>query len=349
MNIKYQIMNNIQKIANRILVSGAIVSLAFITNISDAQHSIGERGFSNGGSRTRGGGSNFNSGGSRSFDRGQSFTRPQSSVQSRPSFNAHPDRNNPGFTHSTITNTPRQSQIARENSVVERRSPVITNSVTYNRPVPVQKPVYRPVPRTNVTVVNNYGHGYGYSCGGFYYGGGYHYYPVYYHPFVPYYGIRINVLPFGYYPFYFNSYPYYFYNGYYYRQYNDYYETVEPPLGARVPELPSGARSVKIDGQKYYEYNGTYYQKVYNERGETLYEVVGTDGVLETDKPKQSEFRENLKDQSAYLSQLPADSRAIELEGKTYYVSPGGQYYSQVIDKDNNVYYILAGNELTEQ
>lgn len=285
----------------------------------------------------------MNRGGGRSWNRGQFNARP-SSIQSRP---AHLDGINRSFDNRA------GRQFSNNNVVVNRNPRIMPNTRVYTRPIVRPKQIVRPIPvlqpvaHTNVyvNVGANYRGSYGYHCGGFYYGGGYHYYPVYYRPFRPYFGARINVLPFGYYPFYFNSFPYYFYNGLFYRQHDNYYETVEPPLGARVPDLPSGASVVKIDGQKYYEHDGTYYQKTYNERGETLYEVVGTDGVLETDKAKQSEFHEQLQDESSYLSSLPEGSKTIELDGRTYYVSPAGDYYSQIIDKDNRVYYALAGNE----
>ena len=107
--------------------------------------------------------------------------------------------------------------------------------------------------------------------------------PYSYLHFGPSFGVRINVLPFGYYPFYIGRNPYYYYDGIYYRPYNNGgYEVVAPPLGAEVKHLPKGAKVTVIDGQKYYELGGTFYQEEITEKNKLRYKVVGTDGVINT-------------------------------------------------------------------
>ncbi len=142
----------------------------------------------------------------------------------------------------------------------------------YNRPrsIVVVRPTFRYASpyRSNTyydrpVIVNRY-----------YYDGGYHPYPFYYRPFSrPSFGLSINVLPRGYYPFYFGRTRYYYCDGLYYQPYQGYYQTIAPPLGAFVPSLPRSATAVNINNETYYEYNGTYYQRAYNSIGK--YEVVG--------------------------------------------------------------------------
>ncbi len=82
----------------------------------------------------------------------------------------------------------------------------------------------------------------------------------FYHPFVyPRVGIVVHTLPIGYYSFYWNTYPYYYYDGMFYQSYADgTYKVAAPPIGAEVPSLPVGAEIVTIDGNPYFEYNGIY-------------------------------------------------------------------------------------------
>ena len=185
----------------------------------------------------------------------------------------------------------------------------------------------------------------------FYYGSRFNYYPYYYRPFIGYgLGLRINLLPVGYYGFHWGNMPYYYYDGIYYRSNvivnnnvsSTYYETIDPPLGARVPNLPGGAERVNINGEEYFEYKGTYYQKMYNENDEVLYEVVGTNGVLETDRGAMDEFQEMLKSGEA-LASLPAGSKKVVLNEVSYYVTPNGDYYQEFVDGDGNVFYIKGG------
>jgi Family of unknown function (DUF6515) len=156
---------------------------------------------------------------------------------------------------------------------------------------------------------------------------------------VPPFGIRIATLPLGYRSFYVGPDPYYYYSGTYYRPYaNNQYEVVAPPLGAVVNELPPGAKVTVIDGQKYYVLNGTYYEEAITASNELEYTVVGTDGVLNTDNTAIS----NTPVVGDRFDELPADSKAVVINGEKLYTSPSGLYYKEVIE-GNKVYYEVVG------
>ncbi|CAN5150784.1 hypothetical protein BH11BAC5_BH11BAC5_43890 [soil metagenome] len=210
------------------------------------------------------------------------------------------------------------------------------------------------------------------------YGRGYYnnYFPAYrYHPiyrsygfshFGPSFGFRLSILPFGYYPFYIGSNPYYYYDGIYYRPYSDGgYEVVEPPLGATVKHLPSGAKATVINGQKYYELGGTYYQEELTSNNKVQYVVVGTDGVINTIEPEEDQVAPpaqpnnnqndyappaNAPDPSAQqqlperLTQLPANSKVVTINQQKFYLSPSGTYYQEITDANNNVSYEAVGS-----
>jgi hypothetical protein len=173
------------------------------------------------------------------------------------------------------------------------------------------------------------------------YGQGYFYRPYgsVFQVVIPPFGVRIATLPFGYRSFYIGPHPYYYYNGTYYRPYANEYETVAPPLGAVVNELPPGAKVKVIDGQKYYELNGASYKEEMNENNELSYTVVGTDGVLNTDTQEGVSSEPVIGDR---INELPADSKAVEIQGEKLYSTPSGLYYKKVIEK-NKVYYELVG------
>jgi hypothetical protein len=152
-------------------------------------------------------------------------------------------------------------------------------------------------------------------------------------------GIRIGTLPYGYRSFYMGPHPYYYYNGIYYRPHDNEYEVVAPPLGAIVDKLPPGAKAKVIDGQKYYELNGTYYKEEMNDNDELAYKVVGTDGVLNTDKEETVSSEPAIGDQ---IDELPADSKEVVINGEKLYSTPSGLYYKKVI-RQNKVYYELVG------
>lgn len=156
---------------------------------------------------------------------------------------------------------------------------------------------------------------------------------------IPPFGIRIGTLPYGYSSFYVGPDPYYYYNGTYYRPYaNNQYEVVAPPLGAVVNRLPAGAKVTVIDGQKYYVLNGTYYEETITANSELQYTVVGTDGVLNTDNTAIN----NSPAVGDRTDTLPADSKAVVINGEKLYAAPSGLYYKEVIE-GNKVYYEIVG------
>jgi hypothetical protein len=181
----------------------------------------------------------------------------------------------------------------------------------------------------------------------FYYGGAYHPHPSYYRPYHrPAFGIRISILPRGYYPFYIGPNRYFFDDGNYYRYYDNYYETIAPPFGAIVPSLPGGAVLVIIGGRNYYEYTGTYYEPRVDLYGTTTYAVVGTDGILQQDRDaadiiSDESIQSNMESTDA-ATELPSTYKTVTLDNKTYYVSPSGDYYIKVIDENGKVTYQLT-------
>ncbi|MBS1502063.1 MAG: hypothetical protein JST32_08385, partial [Bacteroidetes bacterium] len=210
-----------------------------------------------------------------------------------------------------------------------------------------------------------YGYFHGYYGPAFRFGFGWGY---------PHIGLYYGGLPYGYYPFYWNSDPYYYYGGVFYQPYNGGYEVVAPPIGAAVPNLPSDARSILIDGVQYYEADGVYYQEeVDDDTGKTVYIVVGRDGVLNTagDQASQPPISDNgdplydsapavtdnqpvVNDQPAdngqtieikvgdVVSELPDDCRKITLNKKKYYVSPDNVFYEDYTDADGSRVYRVA-------
>src|SRR6185503_294307 len=192
----------------------------------------------------------------------------------------------------------------------------------------------------------NYYNNYPYTSS--YYGGiNYRYQRGYYYrPYgatfrfvIPPFGIRISTLPMGYRTLRVGPSPYYYYGGSYYRPYGrNQYEVVKPPLGAVVNELPPGAKVTVIDGKKYYEENGTYYEETITPNNELEYTVVGTDGVLNTD----SSPIDNGPVVGDRFDDLPADSKAVVINGEKLYLSPAGTYYKEVI-VGNKVSYEVVG------
>ncbi len=189
----------------------------------------------------------------------------------------------------------------------------------------------------------------------------YTYRPVYrphyaYVHYGPSFGVRINILPRGYYPFYVGPNPYYYNEGVYYRTYSGGgYEVIAPPLGATVKQLPAGAKVNVIDGVKYYELGGTYYQEEISDKNKLSYKVVGTDGVLNTDQEEQvnkptapvnnhTTVQDNaFPEIGTRFDKLPEGSKTVILKKEKYYLSPTGVYYQEVID-GNNLRYEVTGN-----
>lgn len=226
-------------------------------------------------------------------------------------------------------------------------------------------------PHNYVSIGNSYR---GYNNFGFNYNHypRYQYHSIYSSPYAyahfgPAFGFRINVLPFGYYPFYIGNDPFYYYQGIYYRPYNNGgYQVVAPPLGAIVKHLPSGAKVTVINDEKYYELGGTFYQQETSAKNKVQYRVIGTDGVLNTVKPEQEESNDintapsttppvssnDLKQspvdnyaQGQKLNQLPANSKAVTINKQKLYLAPNGIYYQEEIDANNNLSYQNVGGD----
>ncbi len=225
-----------------------------------------------------------------------------------------------------------------------------------------------------------------------YYGGGYYGYNRSYYrssfPFFhfgPAFGFRLNVLPFGYYPFYIGANPYYYYQGVYYQPYyGGGYQVIAPPLGATVYQLPATAKVTVIDGQKYYTVGGTFYQEEINQNNQLSYRVVGIDGVINTagnQQPPQNfdngnspapysngDMNNGMNNGNNYpnnntlpapqnnaipqigarFDNLPQGSRQVVINKQKYYLSPAGVYYQEVVD-GNTVRYEVTGNSQVQQ
>lgn len=152
-------------------------------------------------------------------------------------------------------------------------------------------PRYRVIPHGFLSLSFG-GYPYYYNSG-FYYG----YYNGFYDPIFPPFGLRIGMLPFGYSSFYWGGYPYYYYNGIYYQNYgDDGYQVVDAPMGAVVSSLPGGATSIVVNGETLYELNGTYYKAGQDSNGNTIFTVVGKNGVV-NNTPSQDQ-NNNMQDQN---------------------------------------------------
>lgn len=160
----------------------------------------------------------------------------------------------------------------------------------------------------------------------------------------PHLGFYLGVLPYGYYPFYWNDMLYYYYGGVFYTPYDGGgYQVTTPPLGAAVPSLPEGARSIVINGQQFYELNGVYFKAVTNDQGKTVYEVAGRDGVLNTDGSVQPPQVDSATPQVGdVVNELPDNCRKVTLNGKKFFVSPNGIYYQPFTDSNGNPGYRIA-------
>ena len=202
----------------------------------------------------------------------------------------------------------------------------------------------------------------------------YSYHPVYrprpyYHPYYrlpspyvrygPAFGLSINILPFGYSQFFMGDNPFYYYNGIYYRpRTGGGYTVTQPPLGAVVKHLPSGAKVAVIDGQKYYVLGGTFYQEKVGTNKKLSYEVVGTDGVLNTTNTNAADdyketgqapaFNGNINpstpNDGLVINELPAGSTAVTISQQKYYLSPAGVYYEEMSDANNKTTYKAVGS-----
>lgn len=188
----------------------------------------------------------------------------------------------------------------------------------------------------------------------YYFSGGLFYRPFdgYYKVVYPPLGIRISVLPFGYWPLRWGGYPYFYFNGIFYKQKNNGYEVVTAPVGAEIPSIPRDSKVVVIDGEKFYEYNGTYFKEFIKPNGEIWYTVEGKHGVLNTDKgvnndtnnqsiiaTPPSSTKPNIGD---IVNELPENCKAIVISNKKYYVTNDNVYYEEMID-GNSLKYKVVG------
>ena len=178
-------------------------------------------------------------------------------------------------------------------------------------------------------------HGYGYrGCGINVFS------PYGLYPFYPTLGLRLGWLPFGYYDFYWDGYPYYYYNSVFYRRTVDnQYEIVSPPVGAKVNSIPSDAKVVVINGNKYYECNGTYYQEQLDANNKVVYIVIGTNGVLNQPSTPQVVQEPEVGD---IYPQLPPNCTAIYLNGQKYYETPDHVYYQEILENGQTNYKIVG-------
>ncbi|MDB5124452.1 MAG: hypothetical protein JWP94_2581 [Mucilaginibacter sp.] len=185
--------------------------------------------------------------------------------------------------------------------------------------------------------------GSGYFAGSGYHGGAF-YRPGFGYYGYPHIGFYLNALPFGYYPFFWDSAWYYYYGGIFYSPYSGGgYQVTAPPVGARIPSLPKNANAIRIDGVQYYEADGVYYKESADDKGKKIYVVAGRDGVLNTDDsvtdPNAAIAAPRVGD---IVNQLPDGCRKVKLNGKKYFVSPNGIYYEKVTDPNGNTGYRIA-------
>jgi hypothetical protein len=167
------------------------------------------------------------------------------------------------------------------------------------------------------------------------------YYNSFYAPHV---GFRLNVLPYGYYPFYFGPNQYFYSDGLYYQYLDNQYAVVEPPVGAAINSLPSNSQSIMINGIQYYELNGVYYQPITKDDGSIVYQVAGKDGELNTDSGVDNQQAAVAPPQIGdIVSTLPTGTRTIKINGQKYYVTDDDYYYQDAKDNNNNNVYKIVG------
>lgn len=231
----------------------------------------------------------------------------------------------------------RQGTIVRNNPPVNiaRTGVAARGNYGYPQRVGVASSVaYRSAPRI----------GYGHAPVGYWGTHGYYhlshgYYQSYYCKHL---GYRCNILPYGFYPFFWADLQYYYYGGLFYTYDNNEYTVVEPPVGAEVSSICDNAESIVINGEQYYECDGVYYQKVTKDDGTVVYVVAGKDGVLNTDQQIQDDQPQGPQ-MGDIVTKLPNDCRKIKVNGEVLYVSPDGVYYQELIDANGNKTYKIVG------
>jgi Family of unknown function (DUF6515) len=171
------------------------------------------------------------------------------------------------------------------------------------------------------------------------------YYNAFYAPHL---GFRLNVLPYGYYPFWFGPYQYFYSDGLYYQNLNNQYTVVEPPVGAAINTLPDNSQSIVINGVQYYELNGVYYQPITKDDGSVVYQVAGKDGELNTDPGANTQAAVAPPQVGDIVTTLPQGTRTIKINGQKIYVSPDDYYYQDARDANNNSVYKIVGTPSDE-
>lgn len=171
------------------------------------------------------------------------------------------------------------------------------------------------------------------------------YYGTYYAPQL---GFSLNVLPYGYYPFYHGQSLYYYSDGLYYQRNADAnnYSVVAPPIGAAIKSLPDDAQSIVINGVQYYESNGVYYEPIKQDDGSVVYQIAGKDGELNTDGPLADEPPLQIGE---LVDALPYEYKIIKLNGQKYYMTPDGYYFQDAVDSEGNKVYKVAGVPAEEE
>ena len=97
-------------------------------------------------------------------------------------------------------------------------------------------------------------------------------------------------------------------------------------MGAQLRQLPGGARLVQVNGETFYELNGTYYREDGDANGNTVYTVVGKNGEI-NNTDAQNNYPPAAPKVGDSVSELPANTRTITLNGETLYVAPDNTYY----------------------
>ncbi|MCX6229987.1 MAG: DUF6515 family protein [Bacteroidetes bacterium] len=139
------------------------------------------------------------------------------------------------------------------------------------RVVIVSEKRFNPIPSLSVEYISFIykGKNYFYSNGLFY-----DYYDNNYRLVTTPIGVRLSILPGGYYSIVIGGLPHYYYKGVYYKPVDNQFETVEPLVGTIVSDLPAeNIPEVKINGKKYYELDNLLYKAIKTENG-IQYEVV---------------------------------------------------------------------------
>lgn len=204
-------------------------------------------------------------------------------------------------------------------------------------------PRYSVMPRTFISITFG-GYPYWYERGCFY-----GYYDGFYEPVFAPIGIRIRILPVGYYPVYIGPSLYYYYDGIYYRRYqdnSDEYEVVDAPMGAVVKSLPKGTTKVVLNGEKFYEFNGNYYREGTNSKNEVVYTVVGKNGVINNTEEQQPVTNvPQAPEVGDEITTLPENSKQVTINGDVLYVTPDNLYLKAQTINNTTTYKVVGKAE----